>query len=395
MTFRDLLEKYKNGTATPEEIALVEEELEKNELINDYLSAQLFASAPEPLPVDNIQIKKVRSSVRREFWKMTALCCAILILLGAVVKMVVLPAYNNRFYNPAAAFEHGPEYITPFKVDINIFSNLHCPGWGVVSAYAEPLGFGEYDVNLSFFNLYHDQQSHRLRVTRGKVDYPRYTIPFHMPTAGAFYDRGSQNVYYIDENGRETTCQNPEDLQYYLDEIAQLPKNSRISAYISFTEDFSLAQLVNLKKSFPELSFRWAAVRATDDEYFHNDIGFPIDSGGISFEDISSLSDYPCLDLHSFSWEKTAPRQQAEMLESYFTSMVKYMSTRQEFLTAFCDFNGFDAQLYTEVLQYVEENGVKVYGLLIDGSPEDILSFAKLPTTNSLMVTDAKFSVLG
>lgn len=29
MTFRDLLEKYKNGTATPEEIALVEEELEK------------------------------------------------------------------------------------------------------------------------------------------------------------------------------------------------------------------------------------------------------------------------------------------------------------------------------------------------------------------------------
>ena len=42
MKFHELLERYKNNTATEEEIRLVEEELEKNELINDYLSEHLL-----------------------------------------------------------------------------------------------------------------------------------------------------------------------------------------------------------------------------------------------------------------------------------------------------------------------------------------------------------------
>jgi len=38
MGFSEIFEKYKNGTASEEEILIVEEELEKNELINEYLS---------------------------------------------------------------------------------------------------------------------------------------------------------------------------------------------------------------------------------------------------------------------------------------------------------------------------------------------------------------------
>ena len=47
MKFQELLDRYKNNTATDEEIALVEEELEKNELINDYLSEHLLENLNE------------------------------------------------------------------------------------------------------------------------------------------------------------------------------------------------------------------------------------------------------------------------------------------------------------------------------------------------------------
>ena len=43
MTFRELLEKYKKGTATEAERALVEAELEKSEAIADYLAEGLEA----------------------------------------------------------------------------------------------------------------------------------------------------------------------------------------------------------------------------------------------------------------------------------------------------------------------------------------------------------------
>ena len=47
MKFEELLKKYKEGTATPEEMALVEEELEKVRLIEEFLAE---ANAPLPLP---------------------------------------------------------------------------------------------------------------------------------------------------------------------------------------------------------------------------------------------------------------------------------------------------------------------------------------------------------
>ena len=69
MTFRQLFEKYKNGTASPEEIALVEEELEKNEVINAYLASQLLEQPSLSLPPENTpQLHQVKSSVRRKFW---------------------------------------------------------------------------------------------------------------------------------------------------------------------------------------------------------------------------------------------------------------------------------------------------------------------------------------
>ena len=51
MRFEELLKKYKDGTATPEERAAVEEELEKVRLIEEYLAEEEAA-----LPLPTIEI---------------------------------------------------------------------------------------------------------------------------------------------------------------------------------------------------------------------------------------------------------------------------------------------------------------------------------------------------
>ena len=56
MSFKDCLERYRNGTATPEEIKIVEEELEKFEALNDLayenISGQIDGFIADPLSDD-------------------------------------------------------------------------------------------------------------------------------------------------------------------------------------------------------------------------------------------------------------------------------------------------------------------------------------------------------
>ena len=112
MTFRQLFEKYKNGTASPEEIALVEEELEKNEVINAYLASQLLEQPSLSLPPENTpQLHQVKSSVRRKFWMMTALCCAIVLLLGFWCRRLRYPCTTTSFITLPKLLKTGP--ITP------------------------------------------------------------------------------------------------------------------------------------------------------------------------------------------------------------------------------------------------------------------------------------------
>ena len=56
MSFKDCLERYRNGTATPEEIKIVEEELEKFEALDDLayenISGQIDGFIADPLSDD-------------------------------------------------------------------------------------------------------------------------------------------------------------------------------------------------------------------------------------------------------------------------------------------------------------------------------------------------------
>ena len=64
MSFKDCLERYRNGTATPEEIKIVEEELEKFEALNDLayenISGQIDGFIADPLSDDKCDNKDAK-----------------------------------------------------------------------------------------------------------------------------------------------------------------------------------------------------------------------------------------------------------------------------------------------------------------------------------------------
>lgn len=65
MTFRELLEKYKNYTATPEERKQVETELEKYNALTEYLLEQDVDMEGEDLAGQQEELQKIDRSMKK------------------------------------------------------------------------------------------------------------------------------------------------------------------------------------------------------------------------------------------------------------------------------------------------------------------------------------------
>ena len=81
----------------------------------------------------------------------------------------------------------------------------------------------------------------------------------------------------------------------------------------------------------------------------------------------------------------------AALYASHFKAMLRFQLDHLDFLKAIDKDFGYQ-QYYNSVLEYVEENGVKTYGLLLMGSPKDLLAFCKNDFVCKIMLDDMAFS---
>ena len=145
MTFRELLEKYKNGTATEAERALVEAELEKSEAIADYLAEGLEAleEGGEALSHSDAEVKKVKRTVNRRLRRTALWAAAMVLAVVLVVQFVVNPLVSSFYYQPNAQTVGQTEY-SDATFDLTALYSLLMPGQTITSVQTEPLGFGRY-----------------------------------------------------------------------------------------------------------------------------------------------------------------------------------------------------------------------------------------------------------
>ncbi|MBS5883994.1 anti sigma factor C-terminal domain-containing protein [Clostridium sp.] len=76
----------------------------------------------------------------------------------------------------------------------------------------------------------------------------------------------------------------------------------------------------------------------------------------------------------------------------YFIINTIYIS--EKFLSTFFNINNISTTMYSEALKYVEENGVKKYGILLYSDVDTFLKLAEDDLINSVYIDNVKFSVL-
>ncbi len=378
MTFRELLEKYKNGTATEAERALVEAELEKSEAIADYLAEGLEAleEGGEALSHSDAEVKKVKRTVNRRL-RRTALWAAAIVLAAVLaVQFAVDPLVASFYYQPNAQTV-GQEEDPDALFDLIALYSLLLPGQSAGNVRAKALGFGKYALTYETEDWLTGERKQIGRTMEPSEYGRRWWIT---PAMQSGIDLLSMDIIAREGIDLKASSNGQEVADY----LSQLPETSYLSVWVHFSKDLGPVALAQLKMDYERyreiLTFRWAAVRTAVENQI---IGYQTPERlYLNLHAAPDRERYPMFSYtqlweemvgHSFS-AKGLVRAEGQAAKQHFITLLRYLADRPEAVEALAGpvtANGeYD---FAAIRDYVEANGVEIYGALVYAQPSVLL----------------------
>ena len=174
MTYRELLKLYQEGKLDEEQKQEVEQSVEKQEAISEYLyekeeipglEALHEEEAPDAMTKENNAgaeeeqrfVKMIQKTIRRTFLKMGAIVGAGVLAIVLCVIFVLPQVVSAFYYNPneVVGIGEGSDNITTTRMslDLSVYSELFWPGSyrNTVNAVAEGLWNIQYFYSAGNF----------------------------------------------------------------------------------------------------------------------------------------------------------------------------------------------------------------------------------------------------
>ena len=367
MTFREAMEHYRAGTATEEERQMVEQELEKSQLIAEYQDSQWEEESVVPdAPAE--EMKKVKRSLRRRNILIVLTSLVLVAALLLVTVYIGIPAAETLYWNPATT-SYGTPHSTDLELMLAAYAELFCPDINIASATETKTGFATYDISIQYWNTYRGGDSLFVSgaIEKGELNLPTGLLrqcPVNI------FDRATY-PFYADEESRQQTV---------YDKLSVLPEYVTVVAAVSFPEDKSMEEVFEFQDSLMDGQVGWTAIRTSPlDEQMLPLCGMDISQSGTVRTEVNEY--YPCLDVKGV--EATA-----ENLETHFKSLLKFSADQAEAGTGIPKSYYHDQCYYTQVLEYVEENGIYSYGCYVSGTPETFLALIESGAVSQVWIED-------
>ena len=373
MTFRELLEKYKNQTATPEERKQVEAELEKYNALTEYLLEQDVDMEGEDLAEHQEELQKIDRSMKKRGRRIIAIAVVI-----ACVVMGALTAFQPViskviWYDPTE--QDFQQYSYDISCHLAVLAELTMPEVQMESVMITEKGWGQYDLQVqqrewsSGEYLWEDGT-----VTRGKIQLKSNVYQYSVINA---FSRGTA------EFGNSVMTESAKAKAA----LADLPEYLKMEAYVSLGKDWTMEELENFAAQ-QDGYLGWVGVRTSpEDQQFLPLMGFDADSSGYIWENVDAA--YPFYEL---SMHEDVPLSEA--WEKHFLALLQYSVDHGDFYARLNQSNdhGSTCQM---VQEYVTENGVKTYGFLYYGTSAEMRKLLENEDVEGIYVTDYQLRVPG
>lgn len=345
MTFNELFDRYRSGTATEEERRIVDEELEKAALINEHLFGNWENTPPSEAPA--AEFRQVKKNLRK---RNIALVLTSVVLVIAM--LLCIPLVEKQYFDPSQHTTTS-QWRNDLDLALECYYNLFSPDqdYSHISSITDT-GFGTWSVEL----MYQDWDmpsmfSYRTAaVDKNEIHFPKNTL-FYSSTE--LFDFGPLALP-PESVGNEAVFQTDYMLQ-------ELEADTSVYAAVSFGADLTAEELLDLADRYG-LIIRWAGVRmGTPSEPLTPLIGMQLDG---HWEDCGINELYP-----DFAGQITAYNA-----EQHFRSMVEYVRDYEQNTINIGVIE--DPEYYDKVLAQLDEDGLLFYGAYVDGQVQTFRDMA-------------------
>lgn len=409
MNYHQLIEQFKKNQLEEEVRKEVAREIEKQEAISEYLMEQEeilpsldYSSRKEdddPYPPDaeatrmqaltqasgeEIQTeftRMIRRSIRKAFWKLGAAAglftaAVILFILFALPKLVA-----SFYYNPA---QETAENTKQLSLDLAVYTELTTPGYYRSNVSVRDQGYGNYGVEI--FQEY--SLNGRMTHLSGEIQkgvFTRYNPNLLQRPSGNVFawfqmEGGSSDSLTALETENKEFFSAAGSKKHADEALKLLDDQETYIAYVTLDQMMPYEAFIQYLNQTSELGDAWCAV-STEDNSGISGSRFRTENLGFRCQMISSTilewdrSAYPNLLL----WDaQTIQKGQEKELETnmqkeafmrtHFTSLLRYMSHQEKFLAMM----GETPETYANAADYVEKNGLMIYGFACVGSKKAI-----------------------
>lgn len=362
MNFETAFAHYRAGTASAEETALVERELEKYRLIEDYMAEQELPPLPEDTAAQTETRAVKRRMGRRTRNTVLAAVAATLAVL-ALLQWVLSPLVNRAVYGDTEITEG----YRDFDAAMSALTGLYMPLGSYTGSSLTHSGFMTDTIQLQFWDQtggtrfgVHTGLTLRLG-TLGRLN-TGDLYPLHYAVIGYF-------TPVLNADGTEA-----EPTDYCQQALSAMSDQLTVTSAVCFREDLTADELAALMARHPELTFLSGKVSnrgsAAPQLLFCSLTG-----AGICFGDRQE-QDYPLLQLAA------QPLTGAE-LRQHFESMVQCLIDHPR-IAAAAHMTGDDAVSRSRLMEDVQENGLRFSGVWVQGAPSALLALMEEDCARSI-----------
>ena len=440
MTYRELLQLYKQGKLDMEKKKQVEAEIEKQDAISEFLYEE--GDIPDFSDLENGEdcfnnlddknqkaewqdskidgniekrqgnlqskreddfneqfMKEIQRSIRKAFIKMGTVVGAVVLLFVLCAVFILPKAVSKLYYDPnEAAGAYEGMTTTRMSLDLSVYSELYLPGNYRDQVNAVSRGYGEYDIVIPQTYTWTGKfTSVSGRLVRGKLTLydnnilSRPALMFYLPG-----DENAWEAWETDENGKETKvdteARKQESIQYSKEEISGYNDNDWYTAYVSINELMDYKDFIDW---FEKLSDKkdlewgnlWCAVHTEEEDGYCSEpnIGFcPYASGSSMSWDKEK---YPYLSLlDNADPYNEAEVTDADIMQTHFTSMLSYMQDHDDILSMMGQSTDYQED-YQNMIDYVKKNGLKIHGFAISTKKKTLLELYKEDVVSYIQTT--------
>ena len=380
MTYRELLNLFKNNELNESDRKALEADIEKHEAIGDYLMEQ--AEMPELKTLGEIDEgttdnksddfeKQINAYIRKAFMKTGAIIGAVIL---AVVLFVIfgLPKLVDRFYYDPGEIVGTTEFseTNRMSMDLAVYTELFVPGNHRENVAVEDDGYGNYSVyiyqNSSYTGVFTD--------IAGKLNRENLTLynpnVLKRPTGNAFlpYMAGVNGTY---RGVGAAGC--PEDA---FEALQRLSDGEKYMAYVTLDKVMNYEEFIAWREK-NEIDPNWCAICAEsgyDDPEFKYEvigdgIGFILEYGccELAFDE----EKYPNLSVYSLSEIAGINPPERDEMTKHVASILRYTADNPKFAAMMG--NDISCDDYYSAADRVQEQGIYIYGFTMIGKKTDML----------------------